>query len=80
MYPRQACPLYYVEVFWQSECELSVKDYRFVSYLTAIATWPVTLTLSSGVSLYTKCRGLGVVPIILFMLVAVAAWQFEYYI
>ncbi|GKN15273.1 hypothetical protein NUKP82_06580 [Klebsiella variicola] len=48
--------------------------------LTTIATWPVTLTLiglSAGVSLYTKCRGPGVFPIILFMLVAVAAWQCE---
>ncbi len=51
-----------------------------MAYLTTIATWPVTLTLiglSAGVSLYTKCRGPGVFPIILFMLVAVAAWQCE---
>jgi len=59
-----------------------IKDYLIVAYLTAIAGWPVTLTLtglSAGVALYTGRRGLGVVLIVLCMLVAIAAWQFEYY-
>ncbi len=49
-------------------------------YLTAIAAWPVTLTLiglSAGVAFYMRRRGLGVVLVVLFMLVAIAAWQFE---
>lgn len=53
-----------------------------MAYLTAIAGWPVTLTLtglSAGVALYTGRRGLGVVLIVLCMLVAIAAWQFEHY-
>ncbi|EHI1013602.1 hypothetical protein J1B50_004292 [Escherichia coli] len=59
-----------------------LKDYLIVAYLTAIAAWPVTLTLiglSAGVAFFTKCRVLGVVLVVLFMLVAVAAWQFERY-
>lgn len=59
-----------------------LKDYLIVAYLTAIAAWPVTLTLiglSAGVAFFTKCRVLGVVLVVLFMLVAVAAWQFESY-
>ncbi len=53
-----------------------------MAYLTAIAGWPVTLTLtglSAGVALYTRRRVLGVVLIVLCMLVAIAAWQFERY-
>ena len=59
-----------------------IKDYLIVAYLTAIAGWPVTLTLtglSAGVALYPGRRGLGVVLIVLCMLVAIAAWQFERY-
>lgn len=59
-----------------------VKDYLIVAYLTAISVWPVTLTLiglSAGVAFFTRCRGLGVVLVVLFMLVVVAAWQFERY-
>ncbi|HHT0322185.1 hypothetical protein [Raoultella planticola] len=59
-----------------------IKDYLIVAYLTAIAGWPVTLTLtglSAGVALYTGRRVLGVVLIVLCMLVAIAAWQFERY-
>lgn len=44
--------------------------------------WPVTLTLigiSAGVALYTKRRVLGVALVVLFMLVAITAWQFERY-
>jgi predicted branched-subunit amino acid permease len=63
--------------------EISViKDYLIVAYLTAIAAWPVTLTLiglSAGVAFYMRRRGLGVVLVVLFMLVAIAAWQFERY-
>lgn len=47
-------------------------------YLTAIAAWPVTLSLiglSAGMALYTRSRG--GVPVVLFMLVVIAAWQFE---
>jgi hypothetical protein len=58
-----------------------IKDYLIVAYLTAIAGWPVTLTLTglcrSG-TLYGT-QGLGVVLIVLCMLVAIAAWQFEHY-
>jgi hypothetical protein len=60
-----------------------ILDYLNVAYLTAIAAWPVTLTLiglSAGVAFITKCRVLGVVLVVLFMLVAVAAWQFERYL
>ncbi|HCJ3071061.1 TPA: hypothetical protein NRM56_003645 [Klebsiella pneumoniae] len=59
-----------------------LKDYLILAYLTAIAAWPVTLTLiglSAGVAFFTKCRVLGVVLVVLFTLVAVAAWQFERY-
>ncbi|HBY2240700.1 TPA: hypothetical protein MIR89_25495 [Klebsiella pneumoniae] len=59
-----------------------IKDYLIVAYLTAIAAWPVTLTLiglSAGVAFFTRCRVLGVALVVLFMLVAVAAWQFERY-
>ncbi|EMO4451895.1 hypothetical protein HV127_28655 [Klebsiella sp. RHBSTW-00215] len=59
-----------------------IKDYLIVAYLTAIAAWPVTLTLiglSAVAALYTRCRVLGVVLVVLFMLVAVAAWQFQRY-
>lgn len=56
--------------------------YLIVVSLTAVADWPVTLTLiglSAGVAFFTKCRVLGVVLVVLFTLVAVAAWQFERY-
>ncbi|HCU1014313.1 TPA: hypothetical protein OUF78_001499 [Klebsiella pneumoniae] len=59
-----------------------IKDYLIVAYLAAIAAWPVTLTLialSAGAALYTRRWVLGVVLVVLFMLVAVAAWQFERY-
>ena len=59
-----------------------IKDYLIVAYLTAIAAWPVTLALiglSAGVAFYKKRRGLGVVLVVLFMLVAIAAWQLERY-
>ena len=59
-----------------------IKDYLIVAYLTAIAIWPVTLALiglSAGVAFYMRRRGLGVVLVVLFMLVAIAAWQFERY-
>ncbi|MBZ7445943.1 hypothetical protein FMK91_27505 [Klebsiella grimontii] len=59
-----------------------IKDYLIVAYLTAIAVWPVTLTLigiSAGVALYTKRRVQGVALVVLFTLVAIAAWQFERY-
>ncbi|MCB3488828.1 hypothetical protein [Klebsiella variicola] len=58
------------------------KDYLIAAYLSAIAIWPVTLALiglSAGVAFFTKCRVLGVVIVVLFMLVAVAAWQFGRY-
>lgn len=53
-----------------------------MAYLTAIAAWPVTLALiglSAGAAFYMRRRGLGVVLVVLFMLVAIAAWQFERY-
>ncbi|AOO57154.1 hypothetical protein ACU4M6_000774 [Raoultella ornithinolytica] len=59
-----------------------IKDYLIVAYLTAIAGWPVTLTLlglSAGGALCLRRRVLGVVLIVLCMLVAIAAWQFERY-
>ncbi|EPN6626279.1 TPA: hypothetical protein ACHOZW_005464 [Raoultella ornithinolytica] len=59
-----------------------IKDYLIVAYLTAIAAWPITLTLialSARVAFYTRRRGLGIVLIVLFMLVVIAAWQFERY-
>lgn len=37
-----------------------IKDYLIVAYLTAIAAWPVTLTLiglSAGVAFYMRRRG-----------------------
>ncbi|WP_227649242.1 hypothetical protein, partial [Klebsiella pneumoniae] len=80
-YTRHASPLY-VEVFWQPECELRVKDYRFVSYLTAIAIWPVPLALiglSVGVAFFTRCRVMGAVLVVLFMLVVITACQFQRY-
>ena len=57
-----------------------IKDYLIVAYLTAIAARPATLALlglSAGVAFYMRRRGLGVVLVVLFMLVAIAAWQFE---
>lgn len=60
-----------------------IKDYLIVAYLTAIAAWPVTLALiglSAGAAFYMRRRGLGVVLVVLFMLVVIAAWQFEQYI
>ena len=59
-----------------------IKDYLIVAYLTAIAAWPVTLALiglSAGAAFYMRRRWLGVVLVVLFMLVAIAAWQFERY-
>ncbi|MFG6417420.1 hypothetical protein [Klebsiella quasipneumoniae] len=59
-----------------------IKDYLIVAYLTAIAAWPVTLALiglSARAAFYMRRRGLGVVLVVLFMLVAIAAWQFERY-
>ncbi|WP_221928718.1 MULTISPECIES: hypothetical protein [Bacteria] len=56
--------------------------YLIVVSLTAVADWSVTLTLialSAGVALFTRRRMLGVALVILFMLVAIAAWQFERY-
>ena len=53
-----------------------------MSYLTAIAIWPVPLALiglSVGVAFFTRCRVMGAVLVVLFMLVAIAAWQFERY-
>ncbi|HBS5981350.1 TPA: hypothetical protein MAL29_004842 [Klebsiella variicola] len=53
-----------------------IEDYLIVAYLTAIAAWPVTLTLiglSAVAALYTRCRVMDVVLVVLFMLVAVAA-------
>ncbi|PHY98767.1 hypothetical protein CK204_19685 [Klebsiella pneumoniae] len=37
------------------------------------------MNLSAGVAFFTKCRWLSVVLVVLFMLVAVAAWQFQRY-
>ena len=59
-----------------------IKGYLIVAYLTAIAAWPVTLALiglSAGAAFYMRRRGLGEVLVVLFMLVAIAAWQFERY-
>ena len=59
------------------------KDYLIAAYLSAIAIWPVTLALiglSAGAAFYMRRRGLGVVLVVLFMLVVIAAWQFEQYI
>ncbi|HBZ4243798.1 TPA: hypothetical protein MG550_19255 [Klebsiella aerogenes] len=59
-----------------------IKGYLIVAYLTAIATRPVTLTLiglSAGVAFFTRCRGLGVVLIVPFILLTGATWQFERY-
>ncbi|SCA06312.1 hypothetical protein [Klebsiella quasipneumoniae] len=53
-----------------------------LAYLTAIAAWPVTLSLiglSATGAFFTQRRGLSVVLVVLFMLVAIAAWQFERY-
>ncbi|HGY1590157.1 TPA: hypothetical protein ACNVMH_002697 [Klebsiella pneumoniae] len=53
-----------------------------MAYLTAIAAWPVTLSLigiSAGGAFFTKCRVMGVALVILFMLVAIATWQFAHY-
>ena len=53
-----------------------------MAYLTAIAAWSVTLSLigiSAGGAFFTKCRVLGVALVILFMLVAIATWQFAHY-
>lgn len=53
-----------------------IKDYLIVAYLTAIAAWPVTLALiglSAGAAFYMRHRGLGVVLVVLFMLVVIAA-------
>ncbi|GKO03876.1 hypothetical protein NUBL22007_04540 [Klebsiella pneumoniae] len=52
------------------------KDYLIAAYLSAIAIWPVTLVLiglSAGVAFFTRCRVMGVVLVVLFMLVTVAA-------
>ncbi|MFK3704642.1 hypothetical protein ACI2JR_06675 [Klebsiella sp. NPDC088457] len=60
-----------------------IKDYLIIAYLTALACWPVTLTLvavAAGALLYTGHRLLGLVTIALFVLVAFAAWQFERYL
>ncbi|ENE7044760.1 MULTISPECIES: hypothetical protein [Klebsiella/Raoultella group] len=59
-----------------------IKDYLIVDYLTAIAIWPVTLALiglSAGVAFFTRCRVMDLVLVVLFMLVASAAWQLERY-
>ncbi|AOO57162.1 glycosyl transferase family 1 [Raoultella ornithinolytica] len=59
-----------------------IKDYLIVAYLTAIAAWPVTLTLiglSAGVAFFTRCRVMGGALVVLFTLVASAAWKFERY-
>lgn len=59
-----------------------IKDYLIVAYLTAIAIWPVTLALiglSAGVAFFTRCRVMDLVLVVLFMLVAIAAWQLERY-
>lgn len=59
-----------------------IQDYLIVAYLSALAGWPVTLTLIglfAGVVFFTRCRGLGVALVVLFMLVAIAARQFERY-
>ncbi|WP_316935667.1 hypothetical protein [Raoultella ornithinolytica] len=53
-----------------------------MDYLTAIAIWPVTLALiglSAGVAFFTRCRVMDLVLVVLFMLVASAAWQLERY-
>lgn len=68
-----------VERLLATECELGG---MIQGYLTAIAAWPVTLALiglSAGVVFFTRCRVMGVVLVVLFMLVAVAAWQFDSY-
>ncbi|EIW8657860.1 hypothetical protein BHE81_12200 [Klebsiella sp. AqSCr] len=58
------------------------KDYLIAAYLSAIAIWPVTLALiglSAGAAFYMRRRGLGVVLVVLFMLVTIAARQFEHH-
>ncbi|MEX0547445.1 hypothetical protein [Raoultella terrigena] len=45
--------------------------------------WSITLaliSLSAGEALYTRAQGLGGALVVLFMLVAFAAWLFERYI
>ncbi|MBZ7055568.1 hypothetical protein FMK36_13430 [Klebsiella quasipneumoniae] len=56
------------------------KDYLIAAYLSAIAIWPVTLALiglSAGAAFYMRRRG--VVLVVLFMLVTIAARQFEHH-
>ncbi|AMR14832.1 hypothetical protein AL473_10900 [Klebsiella quasipneumoniae] len=58
------------------------KDYLIAAHLSAIAIWPVTLALiglSAGVAFFTRCRVMGVVLVVLFMLVVITAWQFQRY-
>ncbi|VTN31561.1 Uncharacterised protein [Klebsiella pneumoniae] len=58
-----------------------IKDYLIVAYLTAIVAWPFTLVLiglSAGAALYMR-RSAVRCPVVLFMLVVIAAWQFERY-
>ncbi len=53
-----------------------------MAYLTAIDVRPVTqslIGLSAGGAFFTRRRGPGVVLVVLFMLVAITAWQFQRY-
>ncbi|MBL1917840.1 hypothetical protein ELE98_38845 [Klebsiella pneumoniae] len=59
-----------------------IKDYLIVAYLTAIVALPFTLVLiglSARAALYMRRRVLCVALVVLFMLVVIAAWQFERY-
>jgi hypothetical protein len=58
-----------------------IKDYLIVAYLTAIVAWPFTLVLiglSAGATLYEAQSAVRCL-VVLFMLVVIAAWQFERY-
>ncbi|EME5080551.1 MULTISPECIES: hypothetical protein [Klebsiella] len=59
-----------------------MKDYLIIAWITIVACWPITLpvlAVVAGILFYSRHRVAGLVVSGLFILEAVAAWQFERY-
>lgn len=59
-----------------------IRDYFIMAYLTLISCWPITLpaiVVATWWLFRIRWRFAGIVAVLLFVLVAIAAWQFEHY-
>lgn len=59
-----------------------LRDYLIVAYLTVVSVWPFTLPFIAVTAWWLfriRWRIAGVITVALFVLIALAAWDFERY-